>query len=156
MIETTEILLNYALYHEWVSNETLIVVQKSKLITEEISPYLNRELDIHNYWLSVTQEIKHIKRIPSKSLQEIIAAYTQYHESWKNFISLLQKQDFTRMVKITNEAGLIKTHTLIDLILESFRLIEAEQRLIAQQLENNYRKKLKLGFLDYRQRINSL
>lgn len=156
MIETTEILLNYAMYHEWVSNEILLVVQKSRLINDEISPYLNHELDVHNYWLSVTQEIKYIKRTPSKSLQEIIAAYNHYHENWKSNISSLKRQDFTRMVKITNEAGLIKTHTLIDLILESFRLIETEQRLITQLLDNNYRKKLKLGFLDYRQRINGL
>ncbi len=113
------------------------------MISEEITPYLNHEPDVHHYRLSTIQEMGYVKRTPYKSFQEIKAAYNSYHENWK---ALIGQEDFSRLVKFTNEAGLINTHTSIDLIIESSCLIENEQRLIAAQLENNYRNRLKIGF----------
>jgi len=156
MTETTEILFTCSLYHEWVSAEILTVVKKSRLISDEIFPYLNHELEVHQYWLCILREEKFSKINTGKTIQEITASYNQYHDIWKLFITSLKKHDFNRLIKYSNEAGLIKTHSLIDVIIESFRLIEIEQRVIALQLENNYRKKVKIGFLDFRQRINSL
>ena len=156
MIETTKLLINYAMYHEWVINEILLVLEKTPSLNEEILVSLNHELDIHNYWLSVIQENNVENRTPCNSIGEIISVYNDYHERWKRFIVSLSNQDLFRLVKFTNKNGLIKTHTIIDLLIEAFLNIEHLQRTIAQQLESKYSKKVKLGFLDYRQRLNSL
>jgi len=156
MKDTTEILLNYALYHEWVSIEIIKAIEKSKLMSEEMIPHLQNELAIHNYWLNSIKGIRCELKAKTSSIKELAEQYIAYHDNWKNLISELNKEDFSRLIKFSSEAGHLTTHTLIDLLMESFRQIEKHQNHIATVLENNYRKRLRLSFLEFRQRINTL